>query len=60
MRLTLMLPLAAVLLLSGCSDQQDDLRHWMAESSKDLKPNLKPLPPIQQAVEVTLRGGGQG
>ena len=28
----------------------------MAEASKDLKPNLKPLPPIQQAVEVTYEG----
>ena len=44
MRLTV-LPLAAALLLCGCSDQQDDLRKWMEEASKDLKPNLKPLPP---------------
>ncbi len=59
MRLTMMLPLAATLLLLGCSDQQDDLRNWMAEASKDLKPNLKPLPPIQQAVEVTYEGASK-
>ncbi len=59
MRLTLMLPLAAFLVLPGCSDQQDDLRHWMTESSKDLKPNLKPLPPIQQAVPVVYEGAAK-
>ena len=42
MRLTLLLPLAAALIVSGCSDQEDDLRTWMTEASKDLKPNLKP------------------
>jgi len=55
MRLTV-LPLAAALLLGGCSDQQDDLRNWMEEASRDLKPNLKPLPPIQQVVPVSYQG----
>ena len=58
MRLTLLLPLAAALLVSGCGDQEDDLRAWMAEASKDLKPNLKPLPPIQQVVPVSYQGSG--
>ena len=58
MRLTLLLPLAAALIVSGCSDQEDDLRTWMTEASKDLKPNLKPLPPIQQMVPVSYQGGG--
>ena len=55
-RLTALLPLAAVLLLSGCGDEQDDLRSWMEENSKGLKPNLKPLPPIQQVVPVNYQG----
>ena len=59
MRLTLILHLATALLLSGCSDQQQDLRDWMAEASKDLKPNLKPLPPIQQAILVVYEGAGK-
>lgn len=58
MRLTLMLPLAAALLLAGCADQQRDLQDWMTEASKDLKPNLKPLPPIQIAVAVSYQGAG--
>ncbi len=58
MRLTLLLPLAAALIVSGCSDQEDDLRAWMTEASKDLKPNLKPLPPIQQMVPVSYEGVG--
>jgi len=56
MRLTALLPLTAALFLYGCSDQQDDLRNWMAEASKDLKPNLKPLPPIQQVASVSYQG----
>ncbi len=56
MRLTALLPLTAALFLYGCSDQQDDLRNWMAEASKDLKPNLKPLPPIQQVAAVSYQG----
>lgn len=59
MQLTLMLPLMAALALSGCSDEQDDLRNWMTDASKDLKPNLKPLPPIQQAAEVVYEGAGK-
>ncbi|MBS0347772.1 MAG: pilus assembly protein PilP [Proteobacteria bacterium] len=58
MRLTLMVPLLASVLLAGCSDQQQDLRDWMAEASKDLKPSLKPLPPIRQASVVTYQGSG--
>ena len=58
-RLTALLPLAAVLLLSGCGDEQDDLRSWMEENSKGLKPNLKPLPPIQQVVPVNYQGAGK-
>jgi type IV pilus assembly protein PilP len=56
MRLTALLPLTAALFLYGCSDQQDDLRNWMAEASEDLKPNLKPLPPIQQVAAVSYQG----
>jgi type IV pilus assembly protein PilP len=58
MRLTLVVPLLVSALLAGCSDQQQDLRDWMAEASKDLKPNLKPLPPIRQASVVNYDGGG--
>ena len=58
-RLTALLPLAAVLLLSGCGDEQDDLRSWMEENSKGLKPNLKPLPPIQQVVPVNYQGASK-
>ncbi len=58
-RLTALLPLAAVLLLSGCGDEQDDLRGWMEENSKGLKPNLKPLPPIQQVVPVNYQGASK-
>lgn len=58
MRLTLMISLAASALLVGCSDQQQDLRDWMADVSKDLKPNLKPLPQIRQAAVVTYQGSG--
>ena len=32
MRLTLLLPLAAALIVSGCSDQEDDLRAWRRET----------------------------
>ena len=56
MRLTLLPLAAAALIVGGCSDQEDDLRNWMAEASKDLKPNLKPLPQIQQAVVVSYQG----
>mgnify|MGYP001171495986 CR=1 FL=1 len=58
-RLTLLPLLAAALILAGCGDHEDDLRSWMADVSKDLKPNLKPLPPIQQAETVTYQGAGQ-
>ncbi len=58
MRLTALLPVTAALLLSACGDQQEDLRNWMAEASKDLKPNLRPLPPIQQIVPVSYEGAG--
>lgn len=58
MRLTLIVPLLASVLLTGCSDQQQDLRDWMAEASKDLKPNLKPLPSIRQASVVAYQGSG--
>ncbi len=55
-RLTLVVPVLALLVLAGCSDRQDDIRSWMAEASRDLKPNLKPLPPIQKAIEVNYEG----
>lgn len=58
-RLPAMLPLVVALLLSGCSDDQGDLRSWMEENSKGLKPNLKPLPPIQQVVPVAYEGAGK-
>lgn len=48
--------LMVVALVAGCSSGEDDLRAWMADSSKDLKPNLKPLPPIKQAVQVIYEG----
>ena len=58
-RLTALLPVAAVLLLSGCGDEQDDLRKWMDENSQGFKPNLKPLPPIQEVVPVSYQGAGK-
>ena len=59
MRLKLLLPMAAALLMAGCGDRQEDLRNWMAEASKDLKPNLKPLPAIKQVEPVSYQGEGQ-
>ena len=60
MRLTpVVAPGRGALIVSGCSDQEDDLRAWMTEASKDLKPNLKPLPPIQQVVPVSYQGAGR-
>ncbi|MDD3352882.1 pilus assembly protein PilP, partial [Zoogloea sp.] len=53
-----LLPLALSVSLAACSDEQQDMRAWMNEASRDLKPNLRPLPPIQQGEEVAYDAAG--
>jgi type IV pilus assembly protein PilP len=57
-QLKLLVLVAAALLVGACSDQEDDLRKWMAEASADLKPTLKPLPQIRPAAVVSYQGEG--
>lgn len=50
----LILVLASGLFLAGCGgDQHDDLRKWMAESSKDMKGKLEPLPELKPFPIIT-------
>lgn len=38
-------PLAAALLLAGCAGEHDDLREWMKQQEREVKPNVTPLQP---------------
>ncbi|NTV09737.1 MAG: pilus assembly protein PilP [Zoogloea sp.] len=49
---------AAPLLLSACGGSNDDIKDWMAESSRDLKGQVRPLPQIQPAAVVTYDATG--
>lgn len=62
MRVSVVLMVCGVLLLSACSsDEHQDLRQWMENSSKDLKGKIPPLPQVKpyKAVEyVADKTGG--
>ncbi len=36
-----------IVLAAGCSGDHDDLRQWMQENTKDMKPNIPKLPGVQ-------------
>lgn len=43
---TLVVPLAATLLaLAGCSAEHEELRQWMEQQRREVKPNVTPLTP---------------
>ena len=42
-RLTVVWALMATLLLAGCSDDNDQLRQWMEQQRREVKPNVTPL-----------------
>lgn len=35
------------LALAGCSGDHEDLRQWMQENTRDMKPNIPKLPSVQ-------------
>jgi type IV pilus assembly protein PilP len=36
-----------VFIAAGCSSDHEDLRQWMAENTKDMRPSIAKLPPAQ-------------
>lgn len=45
-----------LVLLGGCSSSEDDLRAWMSDASKDLRPTLRPLPKLKPADVINYEG----
>jgi type IV pilus assembly protein PilP len=39
---------AAVALLAGCAAEQDELRQWMDQQAREVRPNVQPLQPPNQ------------
>jgi type IV pilus assembly protein PilP len=58
-RLSPVLGCCLALMLGGCSSSEDDLRAWMSESSRDLRPNLRPLPKLKLAEVISYEGEGK-
>lgn len=52
------LPVALIALLSACGSDHEDLRQWMAESTKDMRGNIPKLPEVKpyEAVPYEVSG----
>lgn len=50
--------LGALALAAGCSNNHDDLKVWMAESGKDLRGRVPPLPAVKPYEPATYDPGG--
>lgn len=55
-RLAIPLLVMAMLAVSGCSSPQQDIEEWMAEQSRGMKGQVKPLPEIRAAEVVQYTG----
>ena len=50
--------ISIIFLLSGCGDgEPEDIRDWMADSSKDLKGRVQPLPEIKALPAISYDPG---
>lgn len=58
MESTRLLMLVCVLVLAACSNEQDDLRAWMAQQERGLKGTVKPLPEIKPFPVVVYDAEG--
>ena len=49
--------LAALALVAGCSGENDELRAWMDQQKREVRPNVQPLtPPKQFSPQAYLAG----
>lgn len=58
-RLSPVLGCCLALMLGGCGSSEDDLRAWMSEASRDLRPSLRPLPKLKPAEVINYEGEGK-
>lgn len=52
-----LIPAAALLLLAGCSSDMDELRQWMEQQRKEIKPTVTPLLPPKKFLPQPYEAG---
>ncbi len=59
MRLSGLFALVLMSMLAGCGGENEDIKRWMDESSRDLRGKIQPLPELKPFPVVSYEGAGE-